>query len=311
MAGKTEGDGGIFGQLSREIAAAVEQADPWIVSIDARPGLPTTGVIWSEGMVVAAHHTLAREEGLSVRFADGSVQPAEVAGRDPGTDLAVVAVQTGKRRSAPAAEGVEVKAGQLVLSVGRNSEHGLRSTLGTIGGVGSEWHTHRGGRIEQYILLDLSLYPGFSGGPLLDSEGRVLGVNSAALSRQSGVTIPVATVNRVARELAESGHVRRGYLGVALYPARIPQPLRKGLEIDNERGIMIVGTEEGEAAERSGLTLGDIVIAIDGRMVQDPEELQAGLSEGSVGRRLAVTLIRSGRREELAVEVGERPPRAR
>jgi len=307
---KTGEGGGILAALSRELTAAVEQADPWIVATNARPGIPTSGVIWSEGVIVTTHHTLIREEGLTVRFADGSEQPAEVAGRDPGTDLAVLSVETGTRAAVPAAEGAAVKAGQLVLSVGRNSEHGLRSTLGTIGGVGSEWHTHRGGRIEQYILLDLSLYPGFSGGPLLDAEGRVLGVNTAALSRQSGVTIPVATVNRVAKDLAERGHVRRGYLGVGLYPAQIPESLRKGLGIENERGIMIVGIEEGGAADRSGVCLGDLFIAIEGKAVQDPEELQGHLGEESVGKRLAVTVIRGGRREELKVEVGERPTRS-
>jgi len=308
---KTGEEGGILAALSRELTSAVGQADPWIVSTNARPGLPTSGVIWAEGVIVTTHHTLVRDEGLTVRFFDGSEQPAEIAGRDPGTDLAVLTAQTGKREAAPAAEGAEVKAGQLVLSVGRNSEYGLRSTLGTIGGVGAEWHTPRGGRIEQYILLDLSLYPGFSGGPLLDAEGRVLGVNTTALSRQSGVTIPVATVNRVAKDLAERGHVRRGYLGVGLYPVQIPESLRKGLAIENERGIMIVGIEEGGAAERSGVSLGDLFIAIDGKAVQDPEELQGHLGEESVGKSLTVTVIRGGRREELKIEVSERPARSR
>ncbi len=308
---RTAEEGGLLAALSRELTAAVEQADPWIVSTNARPGLPTSGVIWSEGVIVTAHHTLVREEELTVRFADGSERPAEVAGRDPGTDLAVLATQTGKREAAPAAEEVTVKAGQLVLAVGRNSEHGLRSTLGTISGVGAEWHTHRGGRIEQYILLDLSLFPGFSGGPLLDAEGRVLGVNTAGLSRQSGVTLPVATVSRVAKDLAERGHVRRGYLGVGLYPVQIPESLRKGLAIENERGIMIVGVEEGGAADRSGVALGDLFIAVDGKAVQEPEELQAHLGEESVGKQIEVTIIRGGKREELKVEVGERPARSR
>lgn len=311
MANSAGAGSGLFAALSRELEATVDRADPWIVSIDARAGLPTSGVIWSRGVVVATHHTLVREEGLTVRFSDGSERQAEIAGRDPGTDLAVLTVETEDRPIAPADPEVAVRTGQLVLSVGRNSEHGLRTSLGTIGGVGAEWLTHRGGRIEQYILLDLSTYPGFSGGPLLDAEGRVIGVNTAGLSRQSGVAIPIATVNRVAKELTERGRVRRGYLGVGLYSVRVSESMRTRLSIPNERGIMIVGLEEGGAAERSGVILGDLIISIDGAPVQDPEELQTRLGEESVGRKLAASVVRGGARVEISIEVGERPGRPR
>ncbi len=301
--------GGAFAALSREITEAVERTDPWIVSIDARGGFPTSGVVWSEGIVVAANHTLVREGDLTVRFPDGARTSVGVAGRDPGSDLAVLKLDTGKRPTAPVDAAAEPAAGELVLAVGRNSEHGLRASLGVIGGVGGQWQTARGASIDRYILLDLSTFPGFSGGPLVDAEARVLGINTTGLSRHSGVAIPVSTVERVVKELSERGHVRRGYLGVGLYPLALPAHLRASLKIEGDGGLMIIGVEEGGPAARGGILLGDVIVALDGKPIEDHEALQSRLGTESVGKRLAITVLRGDRLVQASVEIGERPAR--
>lgn len=311
---QSEGKGATFAALSDELSAAVERANGFIVSIDARPGIPTSGLIWADGLVVAANHTIARDEELAVRFGDGSEASAELAGRDPGTDLALLRVggDPGASRGepAPVARDAELKAGQLVLSIGRNSEHGLRASLGVIGGVGGEWRTWRGGTIDRYILLDTSLFPGFSGGALVNAGGEVVGVNTSGLSRHSGVALPVATVDRIVKELAERGHVRRGYLGVALQPVTLSAPLRAEAGTGTEHGLMIIGVEEGRPAEAAGLLLGDILVTVNGIRVQEPEELLAQLGTESVGKPCAIVLLRGGRRTEVSVVVGERSGRA-
>src|SRR5690348_7267399 len=197
--------------LSNELAGAVERIAPSIVAVHARRRLPSTGIHWRPGIVVTAEHTVRAEDGLTVETPDGRSHPATLVGRDPGTDLAVLKITTDlDGPPAPRGDDGALRVGHMVLALG----YGPRAGWGVISALGPRWRTWRGGEIDRLVRLDLVLYPGFSGGPLVDAAGHVVGVNTSALARDSRLAVPVTTVGRVVDELLRQGHVSRGYLGI-------------------------------------------------------------------------------------------------
>jgi S1-C subfamily serine protease len=180
------------------------------------------------------------------------------------------------------------------------------ASFGVIGAVGGEWRTFRGGTVGGYIRSDVTFFPGFSGGPLVDGEGRVIGLNSSRLGRGSGLTIPSAAVSRIVEQLLKGGRIRRGYLGIGSQPVRIPGPLAAKLGREQETGLLIVGVEPGSPADEGGLLVGDILVAFGGTPLRDTDDLQAQLGTDSVGQARVVSVLRGGEPRELTVTVGER-----
>jgi serine protease DegQ len=299
-------------ELSDDLAGAVARVAPSVVAVHARQRIPASAILWRDGVVVGAHHTIKRDEDIPVTLADGSRTNATVAGRDPGTDLVVLRVPSGLASSEPAtlrAADEVPRVGELVLAVGRPGEDGVTATLGIVSAAQGPWRSWHGGDIDRFIRSDLTVYDGFSGSPLVDAKGAVLGLNSSALARGMAVTLPVATVERVVGQLLTRGHVARGYLGLAMQPVRITESLRQrmGGKITYEAGAMVVKVEAGGPADRAGILLGDVLVAVDGSAVTDPEEVSAALGGDAVGRKLAATVVRGGALVELSVTVGERP----
>ena len=167
--------------------------------------------------------------------------------------------------------------------------------------VGEPWRTWHGGRIDRLIRLDISIYDGFSGGPLVDDAGRVLGMNTSALLRCAPSAVPAATVDRVLDLLVEHGRVPTGYLGVAMQAVRLPPPETA------RAGLMIVSVEPDGPAGRAGILLGDVITAIDGATVSDPADVLAQLDTASVGKTARLELVRAGKPVSLPVQIGERP----
>ncbi len=151
------------------------------------------------------------------------------------------------------------------------------------------------------MRLDLAIYDGFSGGPLVEAGGKVLGLNTSGLSRAMALALPASTVDRVTDQLLTSGRVRRGYLGLAVQPVQLPEPLRLGL--------VVVKLEPGGPAEQAGLLLGDILTALDGQELGDPADILAALGTERVGKPIEVRLLRGGAPKTIAITVGERPTR--
>jgi len=204
--------------LSNDLAGAVERTAPAIVTVHARRRLPSTGIHWRPGVIVTADHTVRAEEDITVTTPDGRALPAVLAGRDPGTDLAVLTVKDAGSATAALGDDAALKVGHLVLALG----YGPRVSWGVIGALGPRWRSWRGGEIDQLVRLDLTLYPGFSGGPLVDAGGRVVGLNTSGLARDARLTVPATTVTRVTDELLRTGHVSRGYLGLGMQPVPLP-----------------------------------------------------------------------------------------
>ncbi|MGH7713413.1 MAG: S1C family serine protease [Gemmatimonadaceae bacterium] len=291
--------------LSDDLAGAAERAGASVVAIHARRRIPSSGVIWAPDVIVTASHTLQREDDLQVTLANGEKVPATLGGRDPATDIALLRFDAA---ATPATidSGDSLRVGQMVLALGRPGPS-ITAALGIVSAVGGEWRTWHGGRIDRFVRLDLAIYDGFSGGPLVDGSGRVLGINTSALSRSAALTIPASTVSRVAEQLKTTGRVRRGYIGIAGQPVRIPDDLVRSLSLAQEIGLMVVGVDDGGPAHKAGVLLGDVVITFDGEAVEDPGELMAALSADRVGSEVPIGVIRAGRREQLRVTVADRP----
>mgnify|MGYP005851406819 CR=1 FL=1 len=304
--------GGMLAGFSRELAEIVAKAAQSVVRVNARRRLPGSGLVWSaDGVIVSADHVVRVDEGITVTLADGREAPAELVGRDPGTDLAVLRVAAEGLAGAPApaagAPLAEVRVGELVLAVGRSLPAGLTATIGIVSALAGPWRTWRGGMLESLVLSDVTLYPGFSGGPLVDAAGRVIGVNSSLLARGVGAALPLATVERVVRQLLTQGRVRRGYLGVSTHPVSLPAALARRLGLNQETGLLINGVEPGSPADRAGLLLGDTIVGLAGQPVRDGDDLQSLLGPERVGVQVAISIIRGGELRELPATVGERP----
>jgi len=173
--------------------------------------------------------------------------------------------------------------------------------------VDGPWRTWHGAEIDSLLRLDVAIYDGFSGGPLIDAAGRVLGINTSALARGVPVTIPVATVERVVTELLERGSIRRAYLGIGTQPVRVPASLARKVELKSDVALLIVSLESGGPADRDGLLLGDVLLELDGTPVSDPTDVLAQLGGDRVGRPIAARVIRGGQVKTLQVTPGERP----
>jgi S1-C subfamily serine protease len=294
--------------LSNELAGAVQRAGRSVVTVHARPRLPSSGVHWREGVVVTAEHTVKHDEEITIGLPDGSSVPATLVGRDPGTDLAVLKADL----TNPAVDfsDVQVQTGNLALAIGRAPDSGVNATMGVISAVSGAWRTWRGGMVDQYIRLDLTLYPGSSGGAVINPLGEVLGIATSGLSRLAGLAVPTSTVNRIVNELLTQGHISRGYLGLGLQPIAIPDVLAKRLKLSGPGGVIVLSVEPDGPSERAGLLIGDILVALDGKPIKDTDDVQSVLEPGFVGKSIPATLVRAGALTDASITVGERPRRA-
>lgn len=290
--------------VSDALAAAVEAAGPSVVHVSGGRR-PASGVIWSaDGVILASERVVRRDEDVSVTLADGRELPATVAGRDPSTDLAVLRVQAGGL-PVPAWRDVEsLRVGHLVLALGRPGRT-VRARLGIVSAFGPEWRYPGGSRIDRYLESDIEPAFGISGGPLIDAEGRAIGMNTAALRRGHVVTVPAATLRRVADTLLAHGRVRRGYLGVSAQTVPVPSALEQAAQ--QRAGLLVLGVEPGSPAEHAGLLTGDLVLSLGGRPVHRADELMALLTEERIGATEPVRFVRAGQIRDAQVIIGDRP----
>ena len=303
--------------LSRQLAAAVERVSPAVVAVDARPRVRTSGVIWRAGVVVSTNHTVRRDEEITVTLHDGRELKATIAGRDPGTDLAVLRYGSGESldESVVAERGdvASLKVGHLVLAVGRaQPARGVSAGLGIVGAAAGGWRTWRGGEIDRLIRPDVSIFVGFSGGALLDTDGRVVGVNTTGLARGAGLTIPASTVDRVVDHLLQHGRVARPYLGVGMFNrVALPEKLREKFNLQQASGLMIFSVEADGPADRAGIMIGDILLALGDAAIPDSDDAQALLAGLDVGSGVKARILRGGEPREVEITLGERPVRKR
>lgn len=288
-------------KFSDGLAAAVEKAAQSTVTVDARGRIPATGIVWSaDGEILTADHVIQRDESINVTLPDGTTHAAKVLGRDPGSDLALLKTEGAKGLAVP--EWAEaVKVGNLIFAVGRPED--LQATLGSVVAFGGPVRG-RFRYLEAYIQTDVTMYPGFSGGPLVDASGRVAGLNSSALARGASIAVPVAVARTLTDALRRDGHIQRGFLGVSTQPVRLAENI--AAQLKQQSGLMIIGAEKDSPAEKAGLMQGDVLVSLGGQTVTDIEALQTALGPGTVGKTVTVKVVRGGELKDIPVTVGER-----
>ena len=290
--------------LSQALVETVAAAEAGVVRVDARRRLGASGIVWSEdGVIVTASHVVERDDDIQIGLAGGKVATATLLGRDPGTDLAVLRADA-RGLAAPAwTEPDALAAGGLVLALGRPDTKVL-ATLGIISAVDEGWTTPGGGQIDHYLQTDAVMYPGFSGGPLIDAEQRVAGMNSSSLVAGLSLAVPAPTVRRVVEGVLSGRPERRGYLGITAQPVPLPEAVRQHL--GQETGLLLTHVEAKSPAEKSRLIQGDTLVTLNGRPVRSLAELQAVLNGDQVGERVAARVVRAGAVRELDVTIGQR-----
>jgi S1-C subfamily serine protease len=299
---------GLLAALSDEIAGAVDRAGRAVATVHGRRGLAASGLVWPGGdSVVTAAHVLERPRDIRVTLAGGQQVPAALAGWDPESDVAVLRLVGAAPVAAELAPGGSVKPGHFVLALGRPGDGSLMVSFGVASAVGGPWRTGRGGLVDGYVRADLVLPPGFSGGPLIDVQGRVVGLNSSRLAAGESMAVPSHELERVVQALRTRGIVRRGYLGVSSQLIELQAALRQRLGLRQPAGLMLLGIEPGGPAEQGGLLMGDILLGLEGKPVADGEGLLMALGPEVVGKPVAVTIVRGGEVKQLTLTPGERP----
>jgi len=291
-------------EMSSQIATIVEAAGETVVRVQGRRRGPSSGVVWSaDGVVVTASHVLEWDEHVQVGLPDGRTAAATLAGRDPGTDVAVLRLTTEGLEEPAWAEPADLRVGHLVVGLSRPGRS-IRASLGLVSAVADSWRTASGGRLERYVQTDLGRHLGFSGGLLVDADGRALGLNTTGLMRGASSAVAAPTLRRVVGSLLSHGRLRRGYLGVGTFPVRLPAAVAE--PVGQHAGLLLVSVEPDSPAGRAGLFLGDVIVSLDGQPVRHPGDLQPFLEEERIGTELAGRVLRTGQLRDVRITVAPR-----
>ena len=330
----------VLGNISSEMAVLVEQTAPSVLRVEARRRLPATGIAWAENLVITAHHAVEIEDDITIGRLDGGPLSAKLLGRDPRNDLALLSVD-GSLRPANLSGEDEIKVGNLVLALGRPRQQ-IKATLGIVSGLvnpadlnrrrrrmkrafaNGKGGKHAWGRskwkwkkwmawegeswgmllADGFIQTDITMYPGFSGGPLLGFDGAVLGMNTSGFGGSLSAAVPVDLLRKSVAALLSDGVIKTGYLGIGVQTAQLPQGVAESL--GQEAGLLVVSIEADSPAAAAGMLVGDILTALDGETVEHIDELQVTLSRLQMGSEVGTRFVRGGEIHDGSVVVGEK-----
>jgi len=274
---------------SQAVIEAAETVSPAVVKIDVRKGPQGLGsgsgvFFTSEGLILTNSHVVHGAESVDVSLSDGRSFSAQVIGDDPGTDLALVRVWSSHLPIARLGESSKLRVGQLVIAVGNPYGFQYTVTAGVVSALGRSLRSQSGRLIDNVIQTDAPLNPGNSGGPLVDSRGNVIGINTAVILPAQGLSfaVPINTAHWVIPQLLRTGRVKRSFLGVA----------GQNIELASDHGVLVVGVEPNSPAARAGLLVGDVILNLDGSAVETIDDLQRLLTEERAGKRLILKIVR-------------------
>lgn len=292
--------------FSHEIESIVQSATSGIVAIKALAHRVSSGVIVGPDLIAAADHAVKREDKIPVFTSTGQELHGRLLGRIPSLDLAIIKTEQSSLTPLPAAEPDSVKPGGLAVVVGLTLDVGPSVSLGVLGAVGDRRRTWRGGILDQFIRLDVNLYPSQTGSAVVDVQGRLIGLATPALLRHSALAIPVPTLQRFAQELSREGRVRHGYLGIGVQPVAIPSTLQAKVGIQTQAGLIVMLVNPDSPADKAGMQLGDILVSLADRQMSNIDDLQDALLGPDVEKTVPATLIRGGELISLSVTIAER-----
>ncbi len=304
----TQGSALALAAFSDDVADLVERVGASVVALQARRSYPASAVILEPGVVATAAHTLRREDGITAVMADGSASAATLVGVDPGTDIAVLRLESPHGVPIGFGDAAAVRAGHFVVAVSRGTDGSLSASGGIVARTGGEWRTWRGGHVDRLVQLDGGLWAGFSGGPVVDARGGVIGIGTSALSRNRAVVIPGSVLKRVSAQLLARGHVSHAYIGAAVQSVDVPEALRTQLGISQTQGLIVISTVPQGPSDTAGIALGDTLLTLDGKPLTDVDDLKSVLGAAEqIGKPVTVSLIRAKQLVNLELVVGERP----
>jgi S1-C subfamily serine protease len=280
----------VFQALDQALAAAVASAAPSVIHVSRGSRSGGSGIAWSDELVISSSFHTPDSTTVGIGNADGSLdeRAAEVIGRDPGTDVALLKVEGGGLSPAKFRDLDSLGVGNLALAIGRPGRT-ARASLRAIGVLGPSIKTHWGGTLDRYVESDRQIPRGFAGGPLIDADGAVIGMNTRTLLRGTDLAVPSVTLRRVVDELKQHGGIRRGYLGVGTYPVA--------------GGALVASVEDGGPAATAGVLVGDVLVELDGVKIDHPDILRSALGERP-GKAVKLALLRAGNRQEVDVTLG-------
>ena len=302
---------------SRVIVTVAESMGPAVVNLRAaagdggrRPSGSGSGFLFTpDGFLLTNHHVVRGLSRLRVRLNDGREVSGHVVGADPWTDIAVVQADASGLPHAEFGESVGLRVGQLVVAIG--SPFGFDSTVtaGVVSALGRTLRSITGHLVDNVIQTDAALNPGNSGGPLLDSRGRVIGINTAIIQSAQGIcfAIPITMAKRIVPQLMQHGRVVRGYLGLHGRDVPVARPLARLFALDQDSGVEVVGLEPEGPAAQAGMAEGDLIVALGEQAITSVDDLQKRLTELPVGIPTEVVLLRGERRLVRFVVPGEYP----
>lgn len=289
-------------EFSRDSADMLQKVAAFTVRVDARRSYPVSGIVFDATHVLTLDHTVERDDDIRIMLPDQKVVGARVRGRDPRSNLVLLAVEatlgaTGGPASAPA------RLGSLTWSVGRPDDQ-AEAVLGMVSAVGGPIRFHGGGSVESYLATDALRVPGFSGGPVVDPDGTVLGITMNSLREARSFAIGSAPAWKIAALLRDGGTIRRGYLGLRSQPTALDAAARGEIGREQESGLLVVGVETGAAGAEAGVLVGDIVVGFNGSPVRAHEDLVDLLGPDVVGKTAPLELVRGGKVMRVPIKPG-------
>src|SRR4051794_33869666 len=291
--------------FSAALAALVAAATPRAVGIRVKGALPLTGMLWRPDVVVASEQVFPEVSEAEILYPDGALSPARVAGRDPGTNVVALLLDTPVEIAPPTS--AEPSHGGLALILSAELG-GPRVQLGLVSRLGPAWVSRAGGQIDRYIGIDLMIGARGEGGPVFDAAGGLLGMATAGPDRR-GLVIPAATIDRVIGPLLATGRIARGWLGLGMQPVALDDDLPN--QSGHRRGLMVMQVAPGGPAASAGLMPGDIIVELAGTPVGRLRRIAHLLGPDSIGRDIELGLIRAGALQRVTVKIGERPVESR
>jgi S1-C subfamily serine protease len=295
--------------FSHELADTVESAGQSVISVLEGGRAGVSGTVWRKGIAITVAHTIHGLDDVTVILPSGIETKATVSARDSGTDIAILQLAPDVP-PATQADDSRIRTGEIVLSIGRRGTDGLAAAYGIVSAISGSWRTTTGARVDRWLRLDLNPFPGFSGGPVVNAAGEVIGMATSGPGRSAAI-VPTSTVNRVVDQLIKHGHIVRGYIGVGLQPVAFPDDAWQLLGINSGRGLLITAIAPGSAAAEAKLTLGDVIVTIDGKPLRSGVGLQSLLDAETVGKSVSIGVVRGGQLLNVPVTVRERTPTER
>ena len=293
--------------ISNALADATERAAAHAVAVHTEPRGSSSGIVWRPGLIVTAEHALRRDEEIQVTLPDGKVANAKLQGRDPSTDLALLKCEAATAYPAAFADAAGIKAGQLMLVVGRTRASGPIAALACVSLIAGERRIWGGASIAPYIRLDVGLQRTAAGGAVVDASGKIAGIVTPKFAPAGALALAAGTVDRVVDALLAKGRIARGYLGVGLQPIRLPEALRETLQRREKTAVIVLEVEPNGPAHKAGVLIGDILIAMNGKPVMRLDDVHAHLSGEQIGKPVNAEFLRGGGRREASIVVEERP----